>query len=163
MENPEISEFGTVLLFIVGAALFVLLSFVLSAWIRPNKPNPEKLSAYECGEEPIGDAWGQFNVRFYIIALVFLLFEVEVVFLFPWAVVFGDAELIKGTGGLWGWFSLVEVFIFAAILVLGLAYAWRKGFLDWVRPKPEIEKVDSVVPKKMYEELNRKYEGQKHP
>lgn len=159
MENPEISEFGIVLLFIVGAVLFLMVALGLSRFLRPDRPNPEKLAAYECGEEAVGEAWGQFNVRFYIIALIFLLFEVEIVFLFPWAVVFGNAELVHGTGGLWGWFSLIEVFVFAGILALGLAYAWRKGFLDWVKPKPEVEEISPVVPRKLYDALNKKYEA----
>ena len=125
--------------------------------IRPFRPNPEKLSSYECGEEPVGDAWGQFNIKFYIIALIFLVFEVEMIFLFPWATVFGKKEIIESSNGLWGWFAVVEIFIFVAILILGLVYAWKKGFLDWIQPKQRISDFKSPVPSHLYEELNQRY------
>jgi NADH-quinone oxidoreductase subunit A len=157
MVNTQISEFGNVLLFILGGMIFVLIALAVASFIRPNRPNEEKLSAYECGEDAVGSPWTNFNVRFYIIALVFVLFEVEIIFLFPWAVVFGNAELIKQTNGLWGWFSLVEVFLFILILAIGLVYAWVKGYLDWVQPDPTPEKFESKVPKKLYEEVNEKY------
>jgi NADH-quinone oxidoreductase subunit A len=96
-------------------------------------------------------------VRFYIVALIFVLFEVEVIFLFPWAVVFGNESLIKETQGLWGWFALVEVFLFVLILAIGLVYAWVKGYLDWIQPAPIVEKFESKVPKQLYAELNEKY------
>src|SRR4051794_9113775 len=111
MENSQLSGFGVILLFIIGAVLFVLSILGLSKLIRPNRPNFEKMTSYESGEDPVGSAWGQFNTRFYIIALIFILFEVEMIFLFPWATVFGQKELIEGTNGLWGWFSLFEVFV----------------------------------------------------
>lgn len=157
MENPQLSDFGTILLFIIGAIVFVALALSFSRLIRPNRPNYEKLTSYECGEEPVGNAWGQFNARFYIIALVFLLFEVEIIFLFPWATVFGDEERIKETNGLWGWFSLVEMFLFLFILIAGLAYAWAKGFLDWVKREAEVKNYRSPVPKELYEQVNEKY------
>jgi NADH-quinone oxidoreductase subunit A len=137
--------------------LFVVAAMTVSRLIRPSRPNDEKLSTYECGEESIGNAWGQFNARFYIIALIFILFEVEIIFLFPWATVFGNKDLIAETEGLWGWFSLVEMFLFISILVLGLAYAWSKGFLGWIKPEPEIKDYQSPVPKHLYEEINKKY------
>ncbi|WMJ75552.1 NADH-quinone oxidoreductase subunit A [Cytophagaceae bacterium ABcell3] len=157
MENEQISEFGNVLLFIIGGFLFVLISMAVSRMLSPSKPDPEKLQPYECGEEAIGNPWVQFNTRFYVIALIFLLFEVEIVFLFPWSVVFGQKELIEGTGGLWGWFALGEVFIFALILALGLAYAWVKGHLDWIIPQPEKKEYKSPVPRRLYDELNERY------
>ncbi len=160
MVTTQISEFGNILLFLVGGIVFVAVALVVAGLIRPNRPNEEKLSAYECGEEAVGSPWTNFNVRFYIIALIFVLFEVEIVFLFPWAVVFGNAEYIRQTDGLWGWFSLVEVFLFVAILALGLVYAWVKGYLDWIQPEPVPEKFESKVPKNLYEEINNKY--QKH-
>lgn len=159
MENREISEFGIVLLFILGAVAFTLLTLTISRLIRPSRPNEEKLSTYECGEDAVGNASGQFNMRFYIIALIFILFEVEIVFLFPWATVFGQKSLAEGTGGKWGWFSLIEVFIFVGVLALGLAYAWRKGFLDWVKPEPEINSYKSKIPDSLYESINKKYES----
>ncbi len=146
-----VSDYGMVLLFIVVAVLFVTITLFMGGLLRPSKPNDEKLATYECGEESIGTTWVRFNVRFYIVALIFVLFDVELVFLFPWATVFGREDLIKATNGVWGWFALVEMFIFIGMLALGLAYAWVKGLLDWV--KPEIKNTDyqSVIPKKAYD------------
>jgi NADH-quinone oxidoreductase subunit A len=118
--------------------------------IRPHRPNPEKLATYESGEEPVGAAWGQFNMRFYIVALIFLLFEVELVILFPWATVFSRASLIEATNGLWGWVTLIEMTLFILVLALGLAYAWVNGYLDWVKPNPKTTEYKSPVPKEMY-------------
>jgi len=157
LHNPQLSEFSTILLFIIGGMLFVAAGMLVSKIIRPFRPNPEKLSSYECGEDPIGDAWGQFNIKFYIIALIFLVFEVEMIFLFPWATVFGKKEIIESSNGLWGWFAVAEIFIFIAILVLGLIYAWKKGFLDWIQPKQRIVDFKSPVPARLYEELNQRY------
>jgi len=125
--------------------------------VRPKRPNAQKLSTYECGEETIGSAWGNFNIRFYIVALIFLLFEVEIIFLFPWATVFGNAQLIEETNGLWGWFSLIEAFAFIFILALGLAYAWRHGFLDWDTPEQQKTTFKSKVPNALYNDINSKY------
>jgi NADH-quinone oxidoreductase subunit A len=159
MVTTQLSEFGNVLLFILGGITFVLIALMIARFIRPNRPNEEKLAPYECGEEAVGSPWANFNIRFYIIALIFVLFEVEVVFLFPWAIVFGNAELIAQTNGLWGWFSLTEVFLFVAVLALGLVYAWMKGYLDWIQPEPTVEKFESKVPMSLYEELNKKYQN----
>jgi NADH-quinone oxidoreductase subunit A len=134
-----LTDFGFILLFIVGAIIFVGIALFVSSLLRPNKPNEEKLSAYECGEEPFNASWGHFNSRFYVIGLIFMLFEAELIFLFPWAVVFGKKEYIQSTNGSWGWFSFAEMLIFILILALGLVYVWRKGFLDWIKPvKPLI-------------------------
>lgn len=154
LQNTQISEFGYILVFILGGIFFVAAGLFTSFLLRPNRPNVEKLSIYECGEDAQGNAWGQFNVRFYIIALVFVLFDVELVFLFPWATVFGQKELIEASAGLWGWFALVEVFIFVGILALGLAYVWVKGYLDWVRPEVSSTSYQSKIPTKMYEKFN---------
>ena len=152
-----ISEFGQVLLMIIGGLLFLMMTMLVAKVIRPDKPNLHKLSTYECGEEPVGDAWGQFNIRFYIIALVFVLFDVELVFVFPWATVFGNKQLIQETNGAWGWFSLIEMMIFLGILVLGLAYVWVKGYLNWVKPEQKLPDFKSPVPKNLYEKINEKY------
>ena len=147
----EISGFGTVLLFLVGGIAFLLVTLLVGKILRPSNPTPEKQTTYESGEEPAGTAWGQFNVRFYIIALIFLLFEAELVFLFPWATVFGDENLMKESDGLWGRFSMIETFIFIGILLIGLAYVWAKGMLEWVRPKPKPTDFKSGIPDKAYE------------
>lgn len=116
-------EFGTVLAFILLGILMLTIALWLQKLLAPSNPSKEKQSTYECGEEPEGSAWVQFNIRFYVIALIFLIFDVEVVFLFPWAVVFKDLGML----------AMVEMGIFLAILFVGLAYVWRKGDLDWVK------------------------------
>lgn len=153
---PDISGFGTVLLFIVGGFVFVLLSIGFGMLVRPSRPNVEKLTTYECGEDPTDSAWGKFNIRFYIIALIFLLFEVELIFLFPWAVVFGQRELAEATNGAWGWFALAEMAIFVFILALGLVFAWAKGYLEWERPEAIAVVSGSKVPESLYEAVNRR-------
>ena len=161
--NVYFSEFGEILLFIIGAALFILLTLLVSRMIRPDRPNPEKLATYESGEEPIGVAWTQFNVRFYIIALVFLLFEVEIVLLFPWTTVFAKKELLKETNGEWGWFAFTEAVVFMVVLGFGLAYAWVNGFLDWIKPDPQPTEYKSPVPKEYYEKINAQFANSKEP
>ncbi len=101
---------------------FVWISLTLSRVVQPAEPSDKKLSTYECGEVPVGDPWIQFHIRYYVFALIFVIFDIEAVFLYPWAVVFRRLGL----------FGFVEMMIFIAILALGLAYAWRKGVLDWV-------------------------------
>ena len=156
-----ISEFGVILLFIFAAIALIAIMLTLAKVIRPHRPNEEKLTTYESGEDPVGNANVQFNVRFYVIAIVFLLFEVELIFLFPWAVVFGQENLIRQTDGLWGWFSLVEMSVFVGVLILGLAYAWSKGYLDWVRPRPQLPNVQTKVPSQLYQKINEKYAQKK--
>ena len=156
-QQQYLSAFGEVLLFILAGIIFILVTLFVSKIIRPHRPNAEKLSTYESGEEPVSSAWAQFNIRFYIIALIFLLFEVEIVFMFPWSTIFANEELIKQTNGLWGWFSLIEMLVFILILALGLAYAWVKGYLNWVKPDPKPTAFSSPVPKKYYEAINEKY------
>ena len=153
----EINGFGTVGLFILGGLGFILIALMVGKLLRPYRPNEEKLTTYESGEDPINNAWGQFNLRFYIIALVFILFEVELVFLFPWAVVLADVDLITVTNGLWGWFSLIETGVFILILSVGLAYVWMNGMLTWLRPRVPISSFSSKVPKKLYDQINKKY------
>jgi len=138
-----LGEFGIVLLFFIVGFLFVAIGLLAAAIIRPNKPNPIKLSTYECGEQPIGYPWIRFNVRFYVVALVFLLFDVEIVFLLPWAVVI---NYFKSFG--LGLFVFFEMLIFVVILVFGFVYVWAKGDLDWERSKPIVPKLDYLIYKK---------------
>lgn len=157
MSQQYLSEFGGVLLFIVGGLLFVLVTFAISRIIRLHRPNPEKLATYETGEEAEGYAWTQFNVRFYILALIFLLFEVEIIFLFPWSTVYSRKELIDETHGQWGWFTMLEMLTFIVVLALGLVYAWVNGYLEWVKPKPRPTRYESGVPRELYNKINEKY------
>jgi NADH-quinone oxidoreductase subunit A len=151
----ELSPFGTILLFLIGGIGFLSITLFAGKLLRPNRPNPEKLSTYESGEDTVGTAWGKFNPRFYIIALIFILFEAELIFLFPWATVFGSQELATATDGGWGWMALVEMTIFISLLALGLAWAWKEGLFDWVRPKVAAPEFKGKVPVSMYEAFNK--------
>ncbi len=162
-QDLYLSAFGEILLYIIAGILFILVTLFVSRLIRPNRPNPEKLSTYESGEETVSSAWNQFNVRFYVVALIFLLFEVEIVFLFPWSTIFANVSLIEQTGGSWGWFAMIEMLIFIVVLALGLAYVWVNGYLDWVKPNPTPTKYESGVPGKLYSEINEKYKKQNKP
>jgi NADH-quinone oxidoreductase subunit A len=156
----QISEFGKIFIFLITGILMVGFAFFVTRILAPNNPNPEKLTSYECGEEAVGSAWMPFNSRFYVIALIFLLFDVEMVFILPWATVFGNKELIDADKR-WGWLSLTEMFIFLGILILGLVYVWVKGDLDWIKPRPMVPTVDTQVPASLYESLNRQQSGYK--
>ncbi len=155
MIQTNLSEFGTLLIFILGAITFAVVGLTASKLLRPNRPNYEKLTTYESGEDTVGNAWGRFNVKFYIVALIFLLFEVEIIYLFPWSVIFGDKALIEGTNWSWAWFAIAEMFVFIFILALGLAYAWRKGYLDWVKPQQKTTEYKSEIPTSVYEKFKR--------
>ena len=121
-----LSSFAGVLLFMAVGIVFIVITLQIARFMRPKgKYAPDKYIPYECGEIPVGSAWIQFNVRFYVVALIFIIFDVEIVFLLPWAVVFKNL----------GSFAFLEGLIFIAILVVGLAYVWRKGDLAWVRPE----------------------------
>jgi NADH:ubiquinone oxidoreductase subunit 3 (subunit A) len=109
-------------LFLVIATLIPVSALVVSWLVSPKKPNPIKQSTYECGMETVGENWVQFKAQYYIFALVFLVFDVETVFLFPWAVTLGKLSL----------FAVIEGLVFVLILIAGLVYAWRKGMLEWV-------------------------------
>ncbi len=149
----QISEFGKILIFLITGIILVCLIFFVNRLIAPNHPNTEKQTSYECGEEPVGSAWLPFNSRFYVIALVFLLFEVEMVFVFPWATVFGNHD-INSFEPLWSVLALIEMFIFLGVLILGLVYVWVKGDLDWIKPKPTVPTTNVAIPTSLYDKLN---------
>ena len=144
-----IEQFAYVIGFLAAGILFIALILFISRSLRPYRPNVEKLSTYESGEEPMGNANIRFNPRFYVIALLFVLFEVELIFLFPWAVVFGNKQLASADSN-WPIYALVEMFIFVGILALGLAFAWVKGYLTWEKPAANPEKMDSPIPMDVY-------------
>jgi NADH-quinone oxidoreductase subunit A len=123
------ADFTTVLVFLLFGIFFAFLALGIARLLRPHAPNPAKLTNYECGELPVGPAWVRFNVRFYLIALFFIVFDVEVIFLYPWAVVFKQLFPHPQLGALVFW----EMMVFLAILAIGLAYVWAKGDLDWVK------------------------------
>nr|YP_010474686.1 NADH dehydrogenase subunit 3 [Corydalis petrophila]UVH68973.1 NADH dehydrogenase subunit 3 [Corydalis petrophila] len=107
--------------FFIISSVIPILSFRISGGLAPTREGPEKLSSYESGIEPMGDAWLQFRIRYYMFALVFVVFDVETVFLYPWAMSFD----VLGVSG------FIEAFIFVLIPIVGSVYAWRKGALEW--------------------------------
>jgi NADH-quinone oxidoreductase subunit A len=170
---------GYLLLFLVVGVLFIFVHLMMGKLIRPAKPNTEKLTIYECGEPTIGSAWIQFDVRFYVVALLFVIFDVEVAFFFPWAVVFGKANALSNwrldaaqrtqlsrelvppptesplaarpaaqpvpqapgaaadvqpePASRLAWLAFWDIMVFFGVLLVGFAYLWRRGDLDWVR------------------------------
>jgi len=152
-------------LFVSVGGVFLFANLLVGKFLRPKNPTPEKLEVYECGEPTIGSAFVQFDLRFYVVALLFIIFDVEVAFFFPWAVVFGKAtqllngdpspaavsqtltdlgvpaatqgavteEVARNTGYWLAWMSLGDILVFFAVLLVGFAYVWRRGDLDWVR------------------------------
>lgn len=141
-----------ILTFLAVGTVFILLALLASRLISPKKPNPEKNAAYESGEQAVGNTWPSISSGYYVIAILFLLFEVEIVLLFPLAVVSGNnpgdpsAEIV-----------LIELIGFVAVLAAGLAYAWGHGHLDWMSPKPPTDDLPSPVPPSQYEEFNKRY------
>ena len=125
-----VTDFSRVFIFILIGIGFTGMLLVLGWLIRPRRPYPDKNSTYECGEDPVGISWVKFNIRFYVIALIFVIFEVEVVFLFTRALVFKELGL----------FGFLEMVVFLAILIVGYAYVWVKGDLDWDKPSPKISR-----------------------
>src|ERR1700745_2789729 len=113
----------SILIMIALGAGFALVSIALSGVLGPRKPTPEKSAPYECGMPPVGDARERQSVKFYLIAMIFLLFDIEIAFLYPWARALRDL----------GWTGFVQVVTFVALLVTGYVYVWRKGALDWGR------------------------------
>jgi len=120
------SDYIYVAVFAMIGILFAIISLGMSWLLRPHNPTGEKLSTYECGEVPVGPAWRQFRVGYYIYLLVFVIFDVEVLFVIPWALAL---RTLKGQG--LGLFAVVDGAIFIAVLAVGLFYAWKKGALRW--------------------------------
>jgi len=149
--------FLEILTFIAGALLFIGIGSFVSSLLRPHRPKEEKLRTYESGEESIGSSWGRFNTRFYVIAIVFILFEVETVLLFPWATVWANSALNKATGGLWAHYTAISALIFITLLAVGLAYVWCQGHLAGIQPPLPSSSFVSRVPKVLYDRVNSCY------
>ncbi len=132
-----LTEFGKIFVFLLVAVIFVVAVVFVAKFIRPSRPTKEKLLTYECGEDVQGSPWVKFNIRFYVVALIFLIFDVEVVLLIPWALAyksFGMAGYLVGG-------------IFLFLLGLGMAYEWRKGDLEWEKPKvipPKLNRIEET-------------------
>ena len=154
-DTVQISEFGKILVFLVLGVLFILAGYGVNALLSKKKPNPIKNATYECGEETVGNSWVQFNMRFYVIALLFLIFDVEIVFLFPWATVYAAPQFLANIPH-WGILSLSEMFVFIGLLLLGLLYVWRKGDLNWLSSKQQIASINTNIPLANYLALNSK-------
>jgi NADH-quinone oxidoreductase subunit A len=156
------------LVFLGVGSFFLFIHLMMGKVIRPAKPEGDKLTIYECGEPTVGSAWIQFDLRYYVVALLFVVFDVEVAFFFPWAVVFGNANALSNpdlpaakreaisaqlvpslpalpgedasaavidpdTAKSWAWVSFVDILVFFGVLMVGFAYLWRRGDIDWVR------------------------------
>jgi NADH-quinone oxidoreductase subunit A len=116
-----LTDYLPIFIFFVVAVGFALFTIVASAVIGKRKVTPQKMMPYECGMDPIGQARNPFSVKFYIIAMLFIIFDIEAIFIYPWAVIFRDLKI----------FGLVEMAVFIAILLVGFIYVWKKGALEW--------------------------------
>ncbi len=132
-------HFGNVLVFTLLALFLAAFHLALGSLLRPANPEARKLTTYECGEPPTGSAWINFNIRFYLIALVFVIFDVEVAFIYPVTVVFRD-WVLKGNG----LFALAEILLFLGILAVGLVYVWAKRDLEWIKRVPQAETAEQL-------------------
>ncbi|WP_375563201.1 NADH-quinone oxidoreductase subunit A [Bernardetia sp. OM2101] len=178
----SVSTFGLVLLFLIVGAFFALIALSIGKFFRPHNPTQEKLTTYECGEETVVGNWGKFNIRFYLVALVFVLFEVEIIFLFPWSQILTDSKLQLFESN-WKIYAFIEGLLFILILVLGLAYLWKNNLLDWqfdssLKDKKQVNLSENfkpfqqganeelttkkenkeIVPSSLYQEINIRYE-----
>lgn len=129
-------------IFALAAFLMAFGVLIFGRLVRPRLSNPDKAAAYECGELPVGPGWVQFDLRFYVVALVFLVFDVEIALFYPWAVVFGGTENTVGAAApavAWEalrqvrWAAMWDMLFFFGVIVVGFLYLWRFGYLDWVR------------------------------
>ena len=132
-------QFTSVAVMLLLGLVLCGLMLGLGALLRPSNPHPGKLATYECGEPPSGPAWINFNIRFYLIALVFVIFDVELAFIYPVAAVFRDWVVTQGRG----LFALVELALFIGILAVGLVYVWAKGDLQWLKRLPRRRRADA--------------------
>ncbi len=136
-----IFDFANVLIFLLVGAGFVGVSILLSRMLQPRFPTPEKEAIYECGEIPIDNAWINYNLRYYLVAIIFVVFDVEVAFVYPVATVFKN-WIAQGMG----WVAFIEIGIFALILFVGLIYVWVKGDLSWFKKVVVTQKGKRMLP-----------------
>lgn len=118
-----LGDYVPILIHVIAAAALSAIILAASAWVGVKRPTREKLAPYECGIPPVGDARERFSVSFYLVGMLFILFDVEAAFLYPWAVVYKSLK----------WFGFVEMFVYIAILLAGYVYIWKKGALEWTR------------------------------
>ena len=116
-----LTDYFSIILFLIIALILSVGFIVINFLFSPKKPDPEKLSAYECGFEPFNDSRMEFDVRFYLVAILFIIFDLEIAFLFPWAISLGKI----------GFLGFISMMIFLVILTVGFIYEWKKGALDW--------------------------------
>ena len=151
--EQEVQHFSQAFAFFLGGILFFMGGFAVSNLLSPIKPNPLKNTAYECGEPPTGSAWGQFNVRFYVMGLIFLIFDVEILLLFPWALALHAPALLAYFPN-WQMLASIDALVSIGILLVGHAYVWTNGDLDWIKPKPHLPTVTTKIPMSVYAEFN---------
>ena len=130
-----LTQFGQVFIFMILAIAMIAFIYLVVYFLAPHKPSKEKRLPYECGEDTVGLTWIKFNIRFYVAALIFIIFDVEIVFVFPWAVVFREI----------GFLAYAEMFVFLTILIIGLFYAIVNDDLTWDKPEPVIPSIDRKI------------------
>jgi NADH-quinone oxidoreductase subunit A len=147
----------TIALFLLSGVLFTLLVSLSGKLLRIKRNTEAKLTSYECGEESAGSSYVSFNPRFYLIALFFVLFEAEIIFLFPWTAVFGDRDTVALFGNSWHKLVFTEVMVFLIVMLAGLAYVWKKEFLEWEKPENRLEKRKFPVSEAHYDAYNKRH------
>lgn len=135
-----LSPYGNIFVFFIIGFAFVFFNVTVAKILGPYKPNKEKNSTYECGERPIGPGWINFNARFYLIAILFVIFDIEIVLILPVILKFRD-YLVQGRGLI----AFIDIFVFVTVLFMGLVYAWKFGYLEWLRGIKKHLKVDGPV------------------
>ena len=130
-----LSQFGQIFIFLAFATVFVAITFVIVRFLAPNKPTKGRDEIYECGEQAVGTPWLKFNIRYYVVALIFIIFDVEIIFLFPWAVVFRQIGML----------AFIEMAVFLIILIIGFIYVIANGDLQWDKPAPIIPKLEREI------------------
>ncbi|MDP1524687.1 MAG: NADH-quinone oxidoreductase subunit A [Rhodocyclaceae bacterium] len=124
-----LENYFPILVFVLVALVFGCMPILIGWLLGPNRPDSEKLSPFECGFEPFEDARIKFDVRYYLVAITFIIFDLELAFMFPWAAIF--KEFVEVENEAVKWFGFIEMFVFMGILIVGFIYAWLKGALDW--------------------------------